>query len=67
MAARALKAQNWRFHQKQLQWFQRSEEPKSITPEFEVGSYAFFDTSQWLQLRRDFKFEYAFLEDKDLS
>ena len=62
-----MKQQNWRFHQRRMHWFQRTEEPKQITPEYEVGSYAFFDTSEWLQRRMECKFEYAFLEDRDLG
>lgn len=35
MAAKALKKQSWRFHTKYMMWFQRHEEPKTITDEFE--------------------------------
>ena len=34
-AAKALKKQSWRFHTKFLMWFQRHEEPKQITEEYE--------------------------------
>lgn len=35
LAAKALKRQSWRFHTKYMMWFQRHEEPKTITEEFE--------------------------------
>ena len=66
-AAKALKKQSWRFHTKYMMWFQRHEEPKRITDEFEEGTYIFFDYEKWSQGKRDgFTFEYRFLEDKDL-
>jgi CCR4-NOT transcription complex subunit 3 len=34
-AAKALKKQSWRFHTRYLMWFQRHEEPKTITDEYE--------------------------------
>lgn len=48
LAARALKNQSWRFHKQYQTWFQRHEEPKQITEEFEQGTYRFFDyESTW--------------------
>lgn len=48
LAAKALKDQSWRFHKQYQTWFQRHEEPKSITDEFEQGTYRFFDyESTW--------------------
>ena len=48
LAAKALKSQSWRFHKQYQTWFQRHEEPKSITEEFEQGTYRFFDyESTW--------------------
>jgi CCR4-NOT transcription complex subunit 3 len=48
LAARALKDQSWRFHKQYQTWFQRHEEPKTITEEFEQGTYRFFDyESTW--------------------
>jgi CCR4-NOT transcription complex subunit 3 len=48
LAARALKNQSWRFHKQYQTWFQRHEEPKAITEEFEQGTYRFFDyESTW--------------------
>ncbi|KAK3994656.1 general negative regulator of transcription subunit 3 [Cladorrhinum sp. PSN332] len=48
LAARALKEQSWRFHKQYQTWFQRHEEPKAITEEFEQGTYRFFDyESTW--------------------
>lgn len=35
LAAKALKKQSWRFHTKYMMWFQRHEEPKAITDEYE--------------------------------
>lgn len=49
LAAKALKDQSWRFHKQYQTWFQRHEEPKTITEEFEQGTYRFFDyESTWL-------------------
>jgi CCR4-NOT transcription complex subunit 3 len=49
LAAKALKDQSWRFHKQYQTWFQRHEEPKAITEEFEQGTYRFFDyESTWL-------------------
>lgn len=48
LAAKALKNQSWRFHKLYQTWFQRHEEPKAITEEFEQGTYRFFDyESTW--------------------
>lgn len=48
LAAKALKDQSWRFHKQYQTWFQRHEEPKSITDEYEQGTYRFFDyESTW--------------------
>lgn len=48
LAARALKQQSWRFHKQYQTWFQRHEEPKQITEEYEQGTYRFFDyESTW--------------------
>jgi CCR4-NOT transcription complex subunit 3 len=48
LAAKALKSQSWRFHKQYQTWFQRHEEPKNITEEFEQGTYRFFDyESTW--------------------
>ncbi|KAI9789120.1 MAG: general negative regulator of transcription subunit 5 [Peltula sp. TS41687] len=65
MAAKALKSQSWRFHKQYQTWFQRHEEPKTITEEFEQGTYRFFDyESTWMNRRKaEFKFAYKFLED----
>ncbi|CAJ0599255.1 unnamed protein product [Cylicocyclus nassatus] len=43
LAAKALKKLSWRFHTKYLTWFQRHEEPKQITDDFEQGTYVYFD------------------------
>lgn len=39
MAAKALKKQSWRFHTKYMMWFQRHEEPKTITDEYEQVNF----------------------------
>ncbi|RYO90786.1 hypothetical protein DL764_008389 [Monosporascus ibericus] len=66
LAAKALKDQSWRFHKQYQTWFQRHEEPKQITEEFEKGTYRFFDyESTWMNRRKaDFQFHYRFLEDE---
>lgn len=43
LAARELKKQSWRYHKKYNTWFQRHEEPKITTDEFETGTYVYFD------------------------
>lgn len=43
LAARELKKQSWRYHKKYTTWFQRHEEPKITTDEFETGTYVYFD------------------------
>jgi CCR4-NOT transcription complex subunit 3 len=51
LAAKALKSQSWRFHKQYQTWFQRHEEPKSITEDYEQGTYRFFDyESTWYGL-----------------
>lgn len=48
LAARELKNQSWRFHKQYQTWFQRHEEPKNITEDYEQGTYRFFDyESTW--------------------
>ncbi|KAF2871492.1 CCR4-NOT transcription complex [Massariosphaeria phaeospora] len=66
LAAKSLKAQSWRFHKQYQTWFQRHEEPKVITEDFEQGTYRFFDyESTWMNRRKaDFRFAYKFLEDE---
>ncbi|THD20015.1 CCR4-NOT transcription complex subunit 3 [Fasciola hepatica] len=65
-AAKALKRMSWRFHTKLMMWFQRHEEPKEITDEFESGSYIYYDFKTMSQQKKDqFVFHYTFLEDKD--
>lgn len=36
MAAKALKKLSWRFHTKYMTWFQRLEEPNTITDDYEM-------------------------------
>ena len=69
MAAKALKKLSWRFHTKYMTWFQRLEEPKAITDEYELvshtlflswlicllvqGTYIYFDYEKWAQRKKD--------------
>ncbi|KAG5519076.1 hypothetical protein PMAC_002162 [Pneumocystis sp. 'macacae'] len=53
LAAKELKRQAWRFHKKYLTWFQRHEEPKIITDEYESGTYRYFDfEGAWVQRKK---------------
>ncbi|KAI8988957.1 Not1 N-terminal domain, CCR4-Not complex component-domain-containing protein [Pilobolus umbonatus] len=65
LAAKELKKQSWRFHKKYLTWFQRHEEPKIITEEYEEGTYIYFDyENAWCQRKKaGFRFEYRYLEE----
>mmetsp|Transcript_4678 Transcript_4678/g.4430 ORF Transcript_4678/g.4430 Transcript_4678/m.4430 type:complete len:643 (-) Transcript_4678:143-2071(-) len=65
LAARELKKQSWRYHKKYMTWFQRHEEPKVTTDEYEQGTYVYFDyETGWCQrIKSDFRFEYSYLED----
>ena len=38
LAAQALKRLSWRYHTRYMMWFQRFEEPKIITDEYETVS-----------------------------
>ncbi|XP_076449524.1 CCR4-NOT transcription complex subunit 3-like isoform X2 [Babylonia areolata] len=68
LAAKALKKASWRFHTKYMMWFQRHDEPKSITEDYEQGTYIYFDYEKWGQRKKDgFTFEYRYLEDRDLN
>lgn len=60
LAARELKKHSWRYHKKYLTWFQRHEEPKEITNEYEQGTYVYFDyETGWCQRKKtEFTFEY---------
>ena len=63
MAAKALKKLSWRFHTKYMMWFQRLEEPKAITDDYEMGTYIYFDYEKWSQRKKEgFTFEYRYLE-----
>ncbi|XP_071394633.1 CCR4-NOT transcription complex subunit 3a isoform X1 [Centroberyx affinis] len=69
LSAKALKKQSWRFHTKYMMWFQRHEEPKTITDEFEQvqlhhssiplphlrlkGTYIYFDYEKWGQRKKE--------------
>ncbi|KAL2335079.1 hypothetical protein Fmac_016292 [Flemingia macrophylla] len=75
MAAKELKRQSWRYHRKYNTWFQRHEEPKVATDEYEQGTYVYFDfhianddlQHGWCQrIKTDFTFEYNYLEDEPI-
>ncbi|EEB09169.1 CCR4-Not complex subunit Not3/5 [Schizosaccharomyces japonicus yFS275] len=67
LAGKELKRQSWRFHKKYMTWFQRHDEPKVITDEYESGTYRYFDfEGNWVQRKKsDFRFQYQYLEDED--
>ena len=67
LASKQLKKHSWRFHKKYLTWFQRHEEPKIASEDYEEGTYVYFDyESGWCQrIKSEFKFEYAYLEDTE--
>lgn len=66
-AATRLKQESWRFHLKYKMWFQRLDEPKLITPEYEKGEFIFFDyETTWNYMKKnDFVFEYYYLEQRE--
>ena len=66
LAARELKRHAWRFHKKYHAWFKRQEDPTFANAEHERGAYVYFDyEAGWVvRIKRDFVFEYAFLEDE---
>lgn len=66
-AAIRLKSFAWRFHLRYRIWFQRLDEPKLITPEYEKCEFLFFDyESTWNFMKKtDFVFEYCYLEHND--
>ncbi|KAM7524654.1 hypothetical protein LguiA_014556 [Lonicera macranthoides] len=73
LAAKELKKQSWRYHKKYNTWFQRHEEPKVATDDYEQGTYVYFDfhigndelQHGWCQrIKTEFRFEYNYLEDE---
>lgn len=68
LAAKELKKLSWRYHTKYFTWFQRHEEPRMTTADFERGAYVYFDhDTGWCQrIKSDFTFEYQFLEDEQM-
>ena len=68
LAAKELKKQSWRYHKKYMTWFQRHEEPRVTTDEYEEGTYVYFDCeSGWCtRIKQEFTFEYAYLESEEL-
>lgn len=66
LGARELKKQSWRYHKKWLTWFQRHEDPKATTDDYEQGTYVYFDFNNgWCQrIKPEFTFDYKYLEDE---
>ena len=66
-AALRLKQYAWRYHLKYKMWFQRLDEPKLITTEYEKGDFLFFDyeTTWSFMKKNDFVFEYNYLEHNE--
>ena len=66
LASKQLKKQSWRYHKKYMTWFQRHDEPKTTSEDFEEGTYVYFDyESGWCpRLKSEFKFDYCYLEDE---
>ncbi|XP_055347419.1 CCR4-NOT transcription complex subunit 3-like isoform X2 [Paramacrobiotus metropolitanus] len=68
LAAKTLKSKNWRFHKQLNAWFQRLDEPKVTTSEYERGNYKYWDLDSWSEKQKnDFTFEYRYLENVDLN
>jgi len=65
LSAKELKKLSWRFHTKYLTWFQRKEDPRVATTDYERGAYVYFDyDAGWCQrMKTDFTFEYRYLEE----
>jgi CCR4-NOT transcription complex subunit 3 len=65
LASKQLKKRSWRYHKKYNTWFQRHEEPTVTTDDYEQGTYVYFDfEAGWCQrIKKDFRFDYMFLED----
>lgn len=60
LAAKALRGLSWRFHKQYQTWFQRHEEPKHISEDYEQGTYRFFDyESTWSVLPRPPPFHFS--------
>lgn len=64
LAAKELKKKSWRFHKKYRTWFQRHEDPTTITDEYEQGTYVYFDndTSWTMRKKAEFRFDYVHLQ-----
>lgn len=58
MAAKALKNKSWRFHTRFMMWFQRLEEPKVITDDYEQVSSRTFDLNVSLEMNSSIHFSF---------
>jgi CCR4-NOT transcription complex subunit 3 len=65
-AGRELKQRGWKFHTKYQTWFRRVGEPAQMTPEYEIGTFEYFDHTglePWVvRERTGFRLEYEHLE-----
>ena len=62
LAARELRRRQWRWHSGYEVWMTRHEDPSVTTPEFEVGSYVYFDHVTWTKrVKSNFTFEYKMM------
>jgi len=53
LASKDLKNRSWRYHKTFLTWFQRHEVPEDLTPDYERGTYIYFDyETGWCQRMR---------------
>lgn len=61
-AAKELKARGWRYHAKFQTWFKRVSQPKTVTKEYEIADYDYFDHSSaenwYIRRRTNFQFDF---------
>jgi CCR4-NOT transcription complex subunit 3 len=65
-AGRELKQRGWKYHTLHQTWFRRLSEPIEVTPQYEIGSFEYFEHKEadvWaVRQKSEFKFEYQYLE-----
>jgi CCR4-NOT transcription complex subunit 2 len=66
LASIELYNRDWRYHKEDKVWITRAPgvEPGLKTPNYEKGSYYFFDPNQWRKTLKEFLIEYDKLEEK---
>ncbi len=66
LAATQLKKRSWRFHKAYRTWLRRHGESTITTDKYEKGDFTFFDYEKgWkTKVKKDFKCEFALLEDE---